>query len=53
MWGNRKELKGEAANEFLQGAAKAKTKTVEQRLGDISYQLHLLNENLYKLINKL
>ncbi len=44
-------LKGEAANQFLRGVAKPTERTIEQRLGDISFQLHKLNETINKLMN--
>ena len=47
----KKVLKGREAREALD--AISRPRDLETRIGDISFQLHLLNENIKKLINKL
>ena len=54
MFGKKKVLKGDDANNYLQGRIDGENhRNLETRVSDISYQLHLLNKNIEKLIKKL
>ena len=52
MFGKNKVLKGQEAQDFLNDYIEEE-RSLNTRVGDISYQLHLINKNLHKLIKVL